>query len=243
MGRWQSRPFLFCQKQIYIVMNFIVGKKLNMSQHFTESGEVIPVTVLKVPPMTITQVKTVDKDSYTAVQVGISSAVGGSRKANKPLSGHLKKSLAKPGALTEFRVSDTADYEVGKKLDVSSFQVGEMVNCVGIMKGRGFAGAMKRHGFAGFPASHGHDKPRSVGSIGQRFPQHVRKGMRMAGHMGTQAVTVKNLQVVDIDPAKNLISVRGAVPGTRGGMVRIISTGKVKPIVKVEEVKEEKKKK
>jgi large subunit ribosomal protein L3 len=184
-----------------------------------------------------------DKDKYTAVQVGISSTVGGSRKANKPLAGHLKKSAAKPGALAEFRVSDVTEYEVGKKLDVSSFQVGELVNCIGIMKGRGFAGAMKRHGFHGFPASHGHDKPRSVGSIGQRFPQHVRKGMRMAGHMGTQAVTVKNLQVVEIDAAKNLISVRGAVPGTRNGMVKIISTGKVKPLFAVVAEKEEKKKK
>jgi large subunit ribosomal protein L3 len=224
-------------------MNFIVGKKLNMSQHFLETGEVIPVTVLKVPPMTITQIRTADKDKYTAVQVGISASVGGSRRLNKPLAGHLKKSSAKPGALAEFRVSDTADYEVGKKLDVSSFQVGELVNCIGIMKGRGFAGAMKRHGFHGFPASHGHDKPRSVGSIGQRFPQHVRKGMRMAGHMGTTQVTVKNLQVVDVDADKNLIAIRGAVPGTRNGMVKIISTGQVKPLVLVVEEKADKKKK
>jgi large subunit ribosomal protein L3 len=227
-----------------LFMNFIVGKKLNMSQHFLDSGEVIPVTVLKVPPMTVTQVKTVDgKDKYAAVQVGISSGVAGKRSLNKPLTGHVKKANAKVGKMAEFRVTNVADYEVGKKLDVSSFAVGELVNCIGSMKGRGFAGAMKRHGFAGFPASHGHDRPRSVGSIGQRFPQHVRKGMRMAGHMGTQQVTVKNLQVVEVDPARNLISIKGAVPGTRGGLVKIISTGKVQPIVKVEEVKEEKKKK
>lgn len=215
-----------------------------MSQHFLDSGEVIPVTVLKVPPMTITQVKSVaGKDKYAAVQVGVSSTVGGSRNMNKPMTGHVKKSGVKPGTLTEFRVTDVAEYKVGKKLDVSSFEVGELVNCIGTMKGRGFAGAMKRHGFAGFPASHGHDHPRSVGSIGQRFPQHVRKGMRMAGHMGTQLVTVKNLQVVEVDAARNLIAIKGAVPGTRNGMVKIISTGKVKPIVKLEEVKEEKKKK
>jgi large subunit ribosomal protein L3 len=221
-------------------MNFIVGKKLNMTQHFMESGEVIPVTVLKVPAMTVTQVKTVDgKDKYNAVQVGIVKSVGGSKRVNKPLAGHLKGTKA--ALLTEFRVTDTADYEVGKKIDVTSFEIGELVNCIGIMKGRGFAGAMKRHGFAGFPGSHGHDKPRSVGSIGMRFPQHVRKGMRMAGHMGTQAVTVKNLQVVDIDAQRGLISVTGAVPGTKGGVVRIVSTGKVKPLVKA--VLEEKKSK
>jgi large subunit ribosomal protein L3 len=222
-------------------MNFIVGKKLNMSQYFLESGEVIPVTVLKVPAMTITQVKTADgKDKYSAIQVGVVKSVGGSKRVNKPLAGHLKG--IKAALLTEFRVPDTADYEVGKKIDVTSFEVGEIVNCIGIMKGRGFAGAMKRHGFAGFPASHGHDKPRSVGSIGMRFPQHVRKGIRMAGHMGTQAVTVKNLQVVDIDAGRGLISVTGAVPGTKGGVVRIISTGKVKPLAKVvvEETKSKK---
>jgi large subunit ribosomal protein L3 len=223
-------------------MNFIVGKKLNMSQHFMESGEVIPVTVLKVPPMTVTQVKSVDsKDKYNAVQVGVSAAVAGRRKANKPVSGHIKD--GKFGTLAEFRVADVADYEVGKKLDVSSFQVGEIVNCIGVMKGRGFAGAIKRHGFAGFPASHGHDRPRSVGSIGQRFPQHTRKGLRMSGHMGTQQVTVKNLQVVDIDPARGLISLKGAVPGNRNGMIKIVSTGKVKPLTAVVAEKEDKKKK
>lgn len=225
-------------------MNFIVGKKLNMSQHFMDSGEVIPVTVLKVTPMVVTQIKTAEgKDKYSAIQVGVSSGIAGRRKQNKAVSGHLKKANAKVGTTTEFRVTDTADYEVGKKLDVSGFQVGELVDCIGIMKGRGFAGAMKRHGFAGFPASHGHDKPRSVGSIGQRFPQHVRKGMRMAGHMGAHQITVKNLQVVEVDAARNLIALRGAVPGANGGMIKIISTGKVKPVVKVEEVKEDKKKK
>lgn len=222
-------------------MNFIVGKKLNMTQYFMESGEVLPVTVLKVPAMVVTQVKTLEgKDKYSAIQVGVPKSVGGSKRVNKPLAGHLKG--IKAGLLTEFRVTDTADYEVGKKIDLTSFEVGELVNCTGIMKGRGFAGAMKRHGFKGFPASHGHDKPRSVGSIGMRFPQHVRKGVRMAGHMGTQAVTVKNLQVVEIDAARGLISVTGAVPGTKGGVVRIVSTGKVKPLVPVV-VEETKKKK
>ncbi len=224
-------------------MNFIVGKKLNMSQIFLDSGEVIPVTMLKVLPMVVIQVKEASgKDKYSAVQVGVGKSVAGSRHISKAVSGHLK-GLSGIAKLAEFRVKDAADFARGKKIDISGFQVGEMVNVVGTMKGRGFAGAMKRHGFKGFPASHGHDRPRSVGSIGQRFPQHVRKGMRMAGHMGTQAVTVKNLQVVDVDLAKHLLAVKGAVPGHRNGMVKIISTGKVQPLVKIIVEKDSKKKK
>jgi large subunit ribosomal protein L3 len=224
-------------------MNFIVGKKLNMTQYFLESGEVIPVTVLKAAPMVVTQVKEANgKDKYSAVQVGVSKSVAGSKRTTKALTGHLK-GLNAVGKLAEFRVADTTDYARGKKIDVSGFQIGEMVDVEGTMKGRGFAGAMKRHGFAGFPASHGHDRPRSVGSIGQRFPQHVRKGMRMAGHMGTQGVTVKNLQVVDVDVRKHLIALKGAIPGHRNAMVKITSTGKVKPLVKVIVEKDTKKKK
>ncbi len=214
-------------------MNFIVGKKLNMSSFFAENGEIIPVTVIKVPPMVVTQVKeSTTKDAYNAVQVGISPVIAGSRKANKAKMGH-SKNLGTFGKFVEFRVEDPASYEVGKKIDAGTFEIGEMVNVIGTMKGRGFAGAMKRHGFKGFPASHGHDHPRSVGSIGQRYPQHVNKGHRMSGHMGTQSVTVKNLQIVDVDLAKSLILVKGAVPGTRNGMVKVISTGVTKPLVKI----------
>jgi large subunit ribosomal protein L3 len=145
--------------------------------------------------------------------------------------------------LSEVRVKDSSAFTRGQKLEISNFVPGEVVDVIGISKGRGFAGAMKRHGFHGFPMSHGHNKPRSVGSIGQRFPQHVRKGMRMAGHMGVEQVTAKNLQIVEVDAKRNLITVKGAVPGHRNGFVKIISTGKVKPLVKVVEVKEEKKKK
>ena len=220
-------------------MNFLLGKKLNMTQHFDASGAVFPVTVISGTPMTVTQVKSAEgKDKYNSVQVGI----GKKKKVSKALKGHLKD-LGTFSVLAEFRVEDVKPYQRGQKVDLSGFQVGELVNVVGISKGRGFAGAMKRHGFAGFPASHGHNKPRSVGSIGQRFPQHVRKGMRMAGHMGVEFVTVKNLQVVEVDAKKNLIAVKGAVPGHRNAIVKLMSTGKVKPLVKVEEVKEEKKKK
>ena len=216
-------------------MNFIVGKKLNMTQYFAENGEVIPVTVVSVPEMVVTQLKTEEgKDKYNAVQLGISKEVSGSKRTNKPKTGHAKKAGSDGvfGKFVEFRVplEATKDYEVGKKLDVSTFEVGEVVNVIGLMKGRGFAGAMKRHGFAGFPASHGHDKPRSMGSIGSRYPQHVNKGRRMPGHMGTQNVTVKNLQVVDVDVEKSLMMVKGAIPGANGGMIKITSTGTVKPL-------------
>lgn len=229
-------------------MNFALGKKLNMSQYFDQkTGEAFPVTVIKAGVMTVTQVKTADgKDKYNAVQVGIGpkkvSKDGKKAKASKALSGHLKD-LGAFSVLAEFRTSPEGKMERGQKLDLSGFQVGELVNVVGVSKGRGFAGAMKRHGFKGFPASHGHNKPRSVGSIGQRFPQHTRKGLRMSGHMGVEQVTVKNLQVVEVDPAKNLISLRGAVPGHRNGFVRIISTGKVKPLTKSEPESDGKKKK
>jgi large subunit ribosomal protein L3 len=216
-------------------MNFIVGKKLNMTQVFAESGESIPVTVVSVLPMTVTQVKTeASKDKYNAVQFGISQDIAGSKRTNKPKTGH-SKDLGHFGKFVEKRMSaeEIATFETGKTFDISTFEIGEVVDVIGVMKGRGFAGAMKRHGFKGFPASHGHDKPRSVGSIGQRYPQHVNKGHRMAGHMGTQNVTVKNLQVVDFDVEKGLVMVSGAIPGANGGMIRITSTGTIKPLVKV----------
>ncbi len=230
-------------------MNFLIGRKLNMTQYFAESGESFPVTVISAVPMTVTQVKTADgKDKYNAIQVAAEkkSAGAGSRSAGKKISksiqGHLKD-LGTFSILAEFRVPETKDYSRGQKLDVSTFQIGEFVNAVGTSKGRGFTGAMKRHGFKGFPASHGHNKPRSVGSIGQRFPQHTRKGLRMAGHFGNQQVTVKNLQVVEVDAKKNLLMLKGAIPGHRNAIIRIISTGKIKPLVKVVVEKEEKKKK
>lgn len=221
-------------------MNFLIGRKLNMTQYFDEaSGSVLPVTVISAEPMTVTQVKTAEgKDKYNAVQVGVEKK----KKVSKSLQGHLK-GLDTFSVLAEFRVADVKGLERGNKIDVSGFKVGELVNTIGVSKGRGFAGAMKRHGFKGFPASHGHNKPRSVGSIGQRFPQHTRKGLRMAGHMGVEQVTVKNLQVVEVDAKKNLISLKGALPGHRNALIKIISTGKIMPLVKIVEVKEEKKKK
>ncbi len=223
-------------------MKFIVGKKLNMTTYFAENGEVIPATVVKAPNMVVTQIKTTDsKDGYNAIQVGISAVVAGSKNANKAKTGH-SKDLGNFGKFVEFRVDNPQDFTLGQKVEVSQFEIGEMVDVIGVMKGRGFAGAMKRHGFHGFPMSHGHNRPRSVGSIGSRYPQHVNKGRRMAGHMGTQHVTVKNLQVVDVDGGNGLILIKGAVPGTRNGMVRISTTGVKKPLF-VAVVEDTKKKK
>ena len=186
-----------------------------MSQMFTKDGKVVPVTILKAGPVKIVQVKTVDKDKYSAVQVGF----GKKKKANKASSGHTKD-LGSFKTLVEFRTDDKAEFARGQEIDGDSFAVGDFVKVTAEMKGRGFAGPIKRHGFHGAPASHGHDHPRAVGSIGGRFPQHVRKGLRMAGRMGGVR-TVTNLEVIDIDVKRNLIAVKGAVPGAPGGLVRI----------------------
>lgn len=222
-------------------MKFIVGKKLNMTHYFADNGEVIPVTVVKASNLVVTQVKTSDtKDGYNAVQVGVSAGIAGSRHANKAKAGH-SKNLGTFGKFVEFRVDNPSEFQVGQTMDASQFEAGELVNVIGTMKGRGFAGVMKRHNFAGFPGSHGHDKPRSVGSIGSRYPQHVNKGRRMAGHMGASQVTVKNLQIVDVDAAKGLILIKGAVPGHGNGMVKISTTGETKPLfVEVVETKKKK---
>lgn len=196
-------------------MKFILAEKLNMSQIFTEKGTVVPVTVLKAGQNIVTQVKTLEKDKYSAVQIGF----GKKRKTNKALSGHTKE-LGIFKGFSEFRVDDSSLFKRGQKIGVDTFTIGDKVKVIAEMKGRGFAGPVKRHGFHGAPASHGHDHPRAVGSIGQRFPQHVRKGLRMAGHMAGVR-TVINLEVVDIDAKKNLIAIKGAIPGAPGGIVKI----------------------
>jgi large subunit ribosomal protein L3 len=194
---------------------FILAEKLNMSQIFAEGGKVVPVTILKAGPIKVVQVKTEDKDKYQAVQVGF----GKKKKATKAAAGHTKE-LGNFMNLFEFRVEDSSAYSRGQEIKADTFTVGDKVKVTAEMKGRGFAGPIKRHGFHGAPASHGHDHPRAVGSIGGRFPQHVRKGKRMAGRMaGVRTVT--NLVVVDVDVKRNLIAVKGAVPGANGGLVRI----------------------
>ena len=209
-----------------------------MTQKFASDGSSVVVTALEVGPCKVVQVKSAEKDGYLAVQIGF----GKKRKLTRAAAGHQKSE--KYATLREFRIPADIAFKVGDEISAANFNPGEYVDVSGIMKGRGFAGHMKRHGFHGFPASHGHNKPRSPGSIGSRFPQHTLKGTRMAGRMGGHQVTQKNLVVVDVDPEKNLIWVSGAVPGATNGIVKIKTTGKktdvmeLKSYQKKEEVKE-----
>lgn len=196
----------------------ILGRKLGMSQLFLENGTVAPVTVIEAGPVYVTQIKTADKDGYAAVQVGF----GQSKKLNAPEKGHLKKL---PGLkhLREFKATDAAGLQVGQKFDASMFKVGQRVDVTGISKGKGFAGVVKRHGFAGGPKTHGQsDRERAPGSVGSgTTPGRVLKGLRMAGHMGNRRVTTQNLVVVRVEPERNLLFVRGAVPGSDEGLVMV----------------------
>jgi large subunit ribosomal protein L3 len=196
-------------------MKFILAEKLNMLQIFNKDGKVVPVTILRAHPVKVTQVKTAEKDKYTAVQIGF----GKRKNATRALAGHTKE-LGNFKQLTEFRVKDATGFTRGQEITVETFQVGDVVKVTGEMKGRGFAGPIKRYGFKGAPASHGHDHPRAVGAIGGRFPQHVRKGLRMAGRMAGIR-TVRNLEVVDVDAKRNLIAIKGAVPGASGSIIKI----------------------
>lgn len=197
-------------------MKFIIGRKLEMTQVFRDNGLVVPVTLVKAAPCTVTQVKEAVKDGYTAVQIGC----GETNRLNKPEAGHLKD-LPTVATLREFR--GAADgLKRGEKIEVSVFVPGDRVDIVGTSKGRGFQGVVKRHGFHGSPASHGHkDQLRMPGSIGSRRQGPVAKGKRMAGHMGDARVTVKNLEIVSVDVEKQLLAVKGAVPGARGSLLLI----------------------
>jgi large subunit ribosomal protein L3 len=200
-------------------MKHIIAKKLEMSQRHREDGTVVPVTLLEAGPCVVTQVRTEDKDGYSAVQIGFGKA----KSANKPLTGHVKASgLAAPSVLREFRVDADYGLKVGDMLDVSQFAVGQRVNVIATSKGKGFQGVVKRHGFRGGPASHGHkDNLRMPGSIGAGGIQRVFKGMRMGGRMGGDRVTVKNLEIIEVDASRNIIAVKGAVPGARGATVLV----------------------
>jgi large subunit ribosomal protein L3 len=203
-------------------MKGILGKKLGMTQIFDEQGEVIPVTVIEAGPCYVTQKKTLERDGYTAVQLGFEEIKPG--RANKPKLGHLAKNNLPPlRYLREFRVSDHSDLSEGQKLDVSVFEVADRVDVIGLSKGRGFAGVVKRHGFSGGPKTHGQsDRWRAPGAISAgSTPGRVFKGLRMAGRMGNKQVTVQNLEVVLVDPERNLLAVKGAVPGARNGLLII----------------------
>ena len=200
----------------------IVGEKVGMTQVWDDQNRIIPVTVLKVTPARVVQVKRPDTDGYSALQVTY-----GSKKASKlpkPEQGHFAKGGVEPGSkLVELRVDDTSSYEVGQELSVELLAAGDKVDVTAVSKGKGFAGAMKRHNFKGQGAAHGnHKKHRAPGSVGAcATPARVFKGTRMAGRMGGERVTTLNLEIVQSDPERQLLLVKGAVPGPRGGLVLV----------------------
>jgi large subunit ribosomal protein L3 len=210
----------------------IVGEKVGMTQIWDEQHRAIPVTVVRVSPVRVVQVKTPEREGYSALQV-----TWGHRRSStltKPEQGHYDSAGVDPGRrLVELRIDDTSAYEVGQQLTVELLEAGELVDAIAVSKGKGFAGAMKRHNFKGQGASHGnHKKHRSPGSIGAcATPARVFKGTRMAGRMGGQQVTTLNLEIVRADPERELVLIKGAVPGPRGGMVVLRDAVKA-PLVK-----------
>jgi large subunit ribosomal protein L3 len=204
-------------------MKGILGRKIGMTQVFDDAGRAIPVTVVEAGPCWIAQIKRPETDGYSAVQL----AFGRAKRVNKPAAGHLAKAdLDNARHLVELRVDDTAEYSLGTEIKADLFESGETVDVVGVTKGKGFAGAMKRHNFAGLSATHGTQaKHRSPGSIGAcATPARVFKGMRMAGHMGHVRVTTLNLEVIKADPERNVLLIKGAVPGPKGGLVMVRSS-------------------
>ncbi len=202
-------------------MKFILGTKQQMTQVFQDDGTVVPVTVIKAEPNTVTALMTADKNGYTAVQIGMGKKK--ERRINKAQRGQWKD-LGLFAKVREVRTDSAEGMEIGKKIDVSTFVVGDNVQVTGTSKGRGFAGVVKRYHFKGGPASHGHkDNLRARGSSGATFPQHVMKGTRMAGHLGDAKITIKNLKVVGVNPEANELWLSGAVPGARNSMVMVRS--------------------
>jgi large subunit ribosomal protein L3 len=205
-------------------MTGILGKKIGMTSVFDEKGQSVPCTVIEAGPCTITQIKTIERDGYTALQIGFDDRP--ERLVNKPEAGHLKKAGATPKRLSrEFRGFDVSKFQLGAELRVDAiFAVGDKVSVAAKSKGRGFQGVVKRHHFGGGFRTHGQsDRERAPGSIGSSsYPSRVFKGMRMAGRMGGDRVTVKNLRVVNIIPESNIILIRGSVPGHNNTYVEII---------------------
>ena len=201
-------------------MKGILGKKLGMTQIFTEEGIVVPVTVVEAGPNVVTQVKTVEKDGYNAIQVGFEDAK--EKSLNKPQKGHLAAANVLKKHLKEFRVDAVEEFTVGQEIKADLFAAGEKIDVTGISKGKGFQGPIKRHGKSRGPESHGSRYHRRPGSMGAcSFPGRVFKNKKLAGHMGSVKVTVQNLEVVRVDADKNLILVKGAIPGPKGSMVTI----------------------
>jgi large subunit ribosomal protein L3 len=207
----------------------LLGRKRGMTQIFDDRGQVVPVTVLEVGPCFVTQIKNLERDGYTAVQIGFEET----RRVNKPARGHLKQ-LPPLRHMRELRTGNTGDYQIGQKLGVGLFSAGELVDVSGISKGKGTAGVVKRHHFRGGPVTHGQsDRLRRPGaSSATTTPGRVLKGTRRAGQMGNVRVTGHNLEVVQVDPERNLLAVKGAVPGGKNGLVLVKKARKVKKVPK-----------
>ena len=201
-------------------MKGILGRKIGMTQIFTEEGIVVPVTVVEAGPNVVTQVKTVEKDGYNAIQVGFEDAK--EKSLNKPQKGHLAAANVLKKHLKEFRVDAVEEFTVGQEIKADLFAAGEKIDVTGTSKGKGFQGPIKRHGQSRGPESHGSRYHRRPGSMGAcSFPGRVFKNKKLAGHMGSVKVTVQNLEVVRVDADKNLILVKGAIPGAKGSVVTL----------------------
>lgn len=216
-------------------MKGILGTKVGMTQVFTESGKLIPVTVIEVEPNVVTQIKTVEKDGYDAIQLGAVTIK--EKAATKARIGHTKKANTAPKRfLKEIRGVNVNDYELGQVISADVFTKGEMVDVSGISKGKGFQGVIKRHNQSRGPMGHGSQYHRGVGSMGTLLPMHVLKGKKLPGHMGNVATTIQNLEVVSIDLENNVILVKGNVPGPKKSLVMIKTS--VKKGEKVNEMEE-----
>ena len=203
------------------MINGLIGKKVGMTQVFASTGEIVPVTVVEAGPCTVTQVKTAGTDGYEAVQLGF----GAARRLTAGEKGHLKR-LPALRYLREFRVEQAGEFQVGQKIDAGIFKPGDHVDVVGVSKGKGFAGVVKRYHFAGGPKTHGQsDRHRAPGAISSgTTPGRILKGKRMAGHMGAERVTVQDLVIVQADAERNLLLIKGAVPGGVNGLLLVKKT-------------------
>lgn len=203
----------------------ILGRKIGMTQVFTEDGSVVPVTVIEAGPCVVLQKKDMENDGYVAIQLGFGEQK--EHRVNKPMLGHVKKAGTTPKRyIKEIRDVNLDEYEVGQEIKVDIFKEGEFVDVTGTSKGKGFQGAIKRHGQARGPMSHGSRYHRRPGSMGPIDPSRVMKGKKLPGHMGHQTVTLQNLEIIKIDPERNCMLVKGSIPGPRNGFVKIRSAVK-----------------
>ena len=216
-------------------MKGILGKKVGMTQVFTKNGKLIPVTVIEVEPNVVTQIKTVEKDGYDAIQLGYETIRA--KVSNKAKVGHTNKANTEPKRfLREIRGVNVNDYTLGQVIDASLFTKGEIVDVSGVSKGKGFQGVIKRYNQSRGPMGHGSQSHRGVGSLGTMLPMHVLKGKKLPGHMGNELCTIQNLEVVDVDLENNVILVKGNVPGPKKSLVMIRTS--VKKGEKVNEAEE-----